>query len=475
MTRFKRSPLRSRSEIVVPTRELPRRKLGRRSLLRGMLGGATVALGLPLLEAMLDDEGVQLANGAEIPTRFGVFYWAGGVVPSTWIPSTTGFGWELPDAIQPFENVRDYVTLVTGADHRSSSPGHIPARGIALSSSHDMSVCQGDCVGTYRGQNHPEPSVDALVAETHVGQTAFKSLQVSVCQKGPYRNNSSWEAGGSTYNRHEPSPQAFFDRLFGNFTPPDQDTGLLETTRAYERSMLDAVMADTARLQKRLGRADTLRIEQHLEGLRAIERRLQQVNNGTCTLPDRPVETDFGDGGSNEQKEIKSQLHSQMLAVALACDLTRVFSFEWSATQSGAVYWETGSSKEHHQLTHDAGTGAEHQSVIRFIMKNFAYLGEQLAAQPMAGDNLLDHTLVLGTSEHAVAGNHNYTDHPFLLLGGASGRIQAGKHHRIEGSNRDAPKVLLTAVRAAGVDQAQLGQVGQADRVATESISEIET
>jgi hypothetical protein len=235
--------------------------------------------------------------------------------------------------------------------------------------------------------------------------------------------------------------------------------------------MLDAVMADASTLEKRLGHADRIRVEQHLEGLRAIERRLQQIDGGSCTLPDRPVLTDFGDGGSNEQKEAKSQLHSQLLAVALACDLTRVFSFEWSATQSEAVYWEVGSSKEHHKLNHDAPTGAEHQAVIRFIMQNFAYLAEQLAAQPVAGGNLLDHTVIFGTSEHATAGSHNYSDHPLIYVGG---RLQAGKHHRMEGSNNDAPKGLLTAVRAAGVDAPQIGQQGQQDRVATETFTEIE-
>ena len=461
--------------LVVPARELPNKRLGRRAVLRGMLGGAGVAIGLPLLEAMLDDEGVRLATGAEIPTRFGVFYWGGGVVHSTWVPSSTGMDWELPDSIQPFESVRDYVTMVTGTEHRNSSPGHIPARGIALSSSHDLTVCQGECVGTYRGQNHPEPSVDSLVADAWNGQTPFRSVEVSVCQKGPYKNNSSWQAGGNTYNRHEPSPQALYDRLFGDFVPPESgDDGLLATTRAYERSMLDAVMTDASSLSSKLGHADKQRMEQHLEGLRAIERRLQDIDGGTCELPDRPVQSDFGDGSSDEQKEVKSQLHSQMLAVALACDLTRVFSFEWSATQSEAVYWEVGSSKEHHQLNHDDPVGVEHQQIIRFIMQNFAYLAEQIAAQPVAGGNLLDHTIILGTSEHARAGSHNYTDHPFILVGGAGGRIQAGMHHRVEGSNKDAPKVLLTAVRAAGLDIAQIGQEGQSDRVANDTISAIE-
>jgi hypothetical protein len=452
------------------------KQIGRRSMLRGMLGGAAVALGLPLLDAMVDGNGTRLANGQALPKRFGTFYWGGGIVHNTWVPTTTGAGFELTDSLQPFVNVRDHLSLVTGTQHAGSSPGHIPARGIALSASHDMSICQGDCIGVYRGQNHPLPSIDSLVADAFDGETPYRSLEVSICQKGPYKNNSSWRAGGTTYNRHEPSPQALFDRIFAGFTPSNENESLLETTTALESSMLDAVMADAGDLSKRLGAADRARMEQHLEGLRAIERRLQQIGGTTCTVPERPVQADFGDGSNNEQKEAKSQLMSQMLAVALACDLTRVFSYEWSSTQSGAVYWEVGSDKEHHQLSHDSSTGTQMQAVTRFIMKNLAYLGEQLAAQPMGGgSNLLDNTLILGTSEHASAGGHNYNDHPFVLLGKAGGSIKGGVHHRVEGSNKDAPKVLLTAVRAVGVNTPTLGDSNSdSNREVSSTITEIE-
>ena len=449
-------------------------KLNRRTMLRGAIAGAGVTLGLPLLDAMVNGNATKLANGQALGNRFGVFYWGGGVVHSTWNPSTTGPGFALSDSLQPFANIADYLTIVSGTEHDGSSPGHIPARGIALSSSHDMTICQGDCVGTYRGQNHPEPSIDSIVAEAWDGTTPYKSLEVSICQKGPYKNNSSWKAGGTTYNRHEPSPQAVFDRLFGG-EPAGGDPALLEATTALEISMLDSIMADAAAIKKRVGAADRVRIEQHLEGLRAIEQRLQSMGPVGCSAPEAPVQSDFGDGSNNEQKQAKSELMSQLVAAALACDLTRVFSYEWSATQSEAVYWEVGSSKEHHQLNHDSPTGSEMQQIVRFIMSNLAYLGEQLAAYSMpGGGNLLDHTLILGTSEHARAGGHNYDDHPFILLGKAGGGINAGIHHRVEGSNSDAPKVLYSAVRAVGVDVPSIGHANSdGNRVASDVISEI--
>jgi hypothetical protein len=448
-------------------------RVNRRTVLRGMVGGASVAVALPLLDVMVNGEATRLANGAELPKRFGVFYWGGGVVHDTWVPSSTGMSWDLPDSLTPFESIRDYVTLITGTEHVNSSPGHIPARGIALSSSHDMTVCTGDCVGTYRGQDHPEPSIDTIVANAWDGQTPYKSVEVSICQKGPYKNNSSWQAGGTTYNRHEPKPQAVFDRFFGEgFTT---DPGLLETTTAMELSMLDAVMNDAKRLSSKLSYDDRMRVEQHLEGLRSIEQRLQDLDGLSCTAPDAPVQSDFGDGGNNEQKQAKSEIQSQLVASILACDLTRVFSYEWSATQSEAVYWEVGSTKEHHQLNHDASTGTEMRAIVKFIMQNFAYLANQIAAYSVpGGGNLLDQTLIFGTSEHAVAGSHNYKDHPMIMVGKAGGGINAGMHHRVEGSNKDAPKVLLSAVRAVGVETPSIGQAdSDGARVATETISEV--
>ncbi|MCA9664260.1 MAG: DUF1552 domain-containing protein [Myxococcales bacterium] len=458
--------------------------LQRRTFLRGMLGGAAVALALPTLEAMLDGNGTAYAaSGSAIPRRFGVFYWGCGIVHSTWVPSAQGSGFALPDALSPFSGaLAGYVSMATGTNHRNSSPGHIPARGLALSSSHDMTVCQGSCVGTYRGQSHPEPSVDAIVAEAWKGQAQFDHVGVGICRKGPYKSNSSWNRGGSGYNRHEPSPQALFDRLFSNqqgSSTPTPDP-LLATSTAFEKSMLDAVLVDANRLRSRLGNADKQRIDQHLEGLRAIERQLQARGvptpaGPTCPTATRPSKTNFGDGGSKEEKEAKSKLFSELLAIAMACDLTRVFSYEWSATQSEAVYWEVSSSTEHHELSHNASTGTEMKNVVKFIMKNFAYLAQKLYEQPVAGGNLLDHTLILGTSAHANAGSHNYTDHPYVYVGGAGGGIKKGVHwrHASPSGNQDAPKCLLTAVRAVGIPLAKIGQQNSdgGPRVASDPIS----
>ncbi len=124
----------SRSKKSFLQRSVQPQQLGRRTFLRGVAGGAAVAVGLPLLDIMLNENGTALADGGAVPSRFGTFYWGGGILHSAWVPSQTGMSWSLPYSLTPFEEVspdlRDYLTLVTGYSHKHVSPGHIPARGV---------------------------------------------------------------------------------------------------------------------------------------------------------------------------------------------------------------------------------------------------------------------------------------------------------------------------------------------------------
>jgi hypothetical protein len=459
------------------TRSVQPQRLSRRTWLRGALRGTAVLVGLPILDIMLDDHGTALAQGEALPPCFGVFHWGLGINHQAWVPSATGKDYQLPYSLESFADLKDYLTLITGFNHPNSSPGHIPARGIALSSSHDMSICQGECVGVYRGQNHPEPSVDMLVADAWSGQAKFDSLELGICRTGPYRSNSSWRQGGTSYNRHEPSPQAVWDRLWSTGPAPDPSSELLAVSTRFEQSMLDAVVGDATALQQRLGQRDRQRIEQHLEGLRALEKRLQAPGSGlTCPTPERPTRGDFGDEGTHEDKEPKNALMTSLLTTALACDLTRVFSYEWSANQSTTLYWEVGVNTEHHQFSHDAQGSQGFKDIVRFIMKNCAALARSLKEHTEGDRNLLDRTLILGTSEHANAAAHDYVDHPYFFLGKACDKLAAGQHYRnANPGNLDAPKILLTAVRAVGVECASLGQKGSdAARVATQTIAALE-
>jgi hypothetical protein len=435
--------------------------LSRRTMLQGVLGGAGVHIGLPMLAAMVNTNGTALADGTPFPKRFGVFYWGGGIHHPSWVPTQTGPGWVAPFSLTTLATptLKPYVTVVTGYNHKNSSPGHIPSRGIALSSSHDLTTGLPG-VGTYRGQFHPEPSVDQLVADAWRGQTRFDWVGLSICRRGPYAGNSSWRRGGSVAG-FVTRPADVYQRFFGMAGPAPVATA----TQQYQRSVLDAVKSDGHRLASRLGAEDRLRLEQHLQGIRDMERRLDAGVQG-CTGPNAPAAANYGDGSDRELKLAKTTAMAELLAYALSCDLVRSFSVEFSGTQSEAIYWEVGATagQAHHDLTHEQSPLLK--DIAKLQMQALASIADALRARPEGAGTLLDNTLILGTSELANAGNHNYTDHPFVFVGKAGGAFKAGLHYRhpTPANNTAAADVLLTAVRAVGVNTAQLGQTGGESR-----------
>jgi hypothetical protein len=166
-----------------------------------------------------------------------------------------------------------------------------------------------------------------------------------------------------------------------------------------------------------------------------------------------------------------------------------VVSYEWSSHQSNYVYSELGISGTHHSdISHGLGDSThreEKRRIMRLIMHGLAYFAEQLRQKTEPnGENLLDRTLLCATSEHANPNRHDYRDHPFLFVGGAGGSIRTGQHwrHPDPDGNSDAPNVLLTAVRAVGVQREKLGMSARTDsrgdqlpsRETTETISGIE-
>jgi hypothetical protein len=452
-------------------------RLARRTFLRGVAGGAAVSIGLPMLDIMLHENGTALADGTALPSRFGTFYWGGGILHSAWVPSQTGMSWSLPYSLTPFEQVspdlREYLTLVTGYSHRHVLPGHIPARGVSLSSSHNTTYVQTDLGAGYRRQEHPEPSIDVLVSDAWQGQTARNAVHLAIVRATPYFGNISWRAGGAKNDPTDSVSQLYND-LFSGSQGGGGDPDLMNRMTTLEESMLSAAMEDTRQLQNRLGTSDRQRLEQHLDGLRSLEQRLQFLEQFSCegvTLP--------ADGST---MRLKAAAMSQLLASALACDITRVFTYEWSTNQSEFVYSELGINGTHHNdVTHNLGSSQgqnDQREIIKLVMTALAGLADELRKLPEAGGNVLDNTLIIGTSEHADPNSHNYRDHPFVLVGKACGNIRAGMHHRHPGGdgNEDAPDVLLTAVRAAGVPLGQLGQTDPGfERWTSDTVTEIET
>ena len=435
------------------------RPLSRRTILRGLLGGAAVGVGLPLLEAMLNANGTALAGGALLPQRFILWFWANGMLPETWTPATSGQGdaWALTPQLAPLAPVKHRICLVTGTEIRF--PNRIPhfSSTAGLLTGRDPNGEEGSW--TVSG-----PSIDQVLAQELGGATRFRSLEAGT-RPGA---GVSWN-GPNSQNPPEGSPHAFFERIFGaGFTAPGEDP-IIDPTIALRRSVLDAVMEQTASLQSRVGTADRARLDQHLSGVRDLELRLARMeedppNLAACVRPDEPM-TDELFGNVLESGRVNSAL----AAMALACDQTRVLTYVHSAPVDDFVY--PGIDDGHHQLTHNEVEPQErvHQ-IVEQVMGEFAGFLGGLEAIAEGDGTLLDNAVVLATSCVSYGRTHSLRDYPIILAGSAGGYFKEDTHyHSTTGENASA--VMVSVLRAMGMATATWGE---ADAFSDAPLAEIE-
>ncbi|MEM6989480.1 MAG: DUF1552 domain-containing protein [Myxococcota bacterium] len=424
--------------------------LSRRTVLRGAVGGLGAAVALPPLEAMLNTHGTAHADGSALPTRFGVWYWGNGTRLDKWIPVEEGPGYTPPELLQPFTDagVGSMVSVVTGlAVPFGNQAVHDVGRASMLSGSFSLSMPAVGLAG-----NATLPSVDQIAAETLSAGASYRSLEVGVSEAGfnlqPDTASVSWIDPVSPLPA-EFSPQQLYERLFSAGVDPD--TSFTDS----RLSVLDVVAADAGALRGRLGAVDRARLDAHLEGIRAIEHRLQ-ATPPACAVPGDPGDPQ-PDAANNEPIGARSRLMSDLVALALVCDLTRVFNFRFTAQLADTFFSEIGAPETYHTMTHNAARTAEVGEVLAFTMQEMAYLLQRLAETPEGDGTLLDHSIVYGTSELAEGLTHEVVDMPVLVAGGGNGRLRPGVHVRSH-DQRSTSIVPFTLLRAAQCDVESFGE-----------------
>jgi Protein of unknown function (DUF1552) len=421
-------------------------RLARRTLLKGFSGGVGAAVGLPLLEAMVGSRAhAQAAAPAKL---FGIFWWANGVRAERWVPAATGANWALTEELQPLAPVKSLISVVSGYEVKDSRFGHHCATAGMLSGFPciDQATMPG---GANERSTFSAPSMDVVAARAWAGKTRIKSLELS-CLKNGYDEGTTYEQlshnGPNDVNPAELSPAAVFDRLFAVQDPGSQ-------VRLARASILDVLKQDTVALKAKLGAADKVRMDQHLENIRTLERGLQAAPQA-CTVPSRPA--NLTPTGANLVARFKAM--SDLIAVALACDLTRVFSLRLTPPADNTVLTLPGISSGMHDLTHNEG-GAQpnvHAHVV-FAMQQLAYLVGRLAATVDAtGASLTDRLAMLCTTDCQLGQTHDNTNFPVLLAGKASGALKAGVHQRST-TNESSTKILITLLQALEMPVAQFG------------------
>ena len=434
----------------------------RRALLRGALfGGAQVALGLPLLDVMLNDNGTALAQGGALPKRFGLCFFGNGrgTRRARFRPAEVGETWSLSPLLEPLAGVKEYVSVVSGMQCSLDNSQRAHHQGcVAMLSGHDFLIRQS--ANAPFGSTFSQPSLDQLVADAVAELTPFRSLELGISRLVNEAEGTTLQCvshrGPDLGNPAEVEPAAVYERLFLRETP-SQAEQVGNMLRASRISILDAVSNDLSRLTKRVSAADRIRLEQHAEGIFALERRIFAEAELTmrCVSPESPLATI--EELTREPLAQRMAAHAELLAVALSCDLTRVFSLQLSGSIGGTVFWQVGAERGHHELSHEGAASQDvMEAITRFIMQQLAVLLEKLRATPDGAGNLLDSCAVLATSDVSDGTYHHVSDVPILVAGRAGGAlVHPGVHYVSpdEHSNR----VLLTLLRAVGLPQQSLG------------------
>jgi hypothetical protein len=435
--------------------------LSRRRVLRGLLHGSVVTVGLPPLLSIRHAFGETCDDG--FPQRFVLFYWGNGGRPDLWTPTGEGVGdaWSLSEELAPLAAMKDKISVVTGTEVRV--PNVIPHWSGA------MGFLTGHApTGTDASWDVQGPTFDQRLANAIGGDTIYRSLELGVLT-----NTSISLAGPGARYPAEQDPYAFFDRIFGSsFREPGSDVEP-DPRLAWRRSVLDGVMDGIHKLESQVGAEDRERLQNHFDGIRDLEQRLARLQEdppelAECRRPDAP-ELDYPDIDGRPQLAARAEIMSDLATMALACDQTRVLTYNVSSPLTNILFPDA--TEGHHTLTHnEGGIQPECHAITIAVMEQLSYLLQSLDAVPEGEGSLLDHSLVLASSDVSEGKTHALDEYPIVLAGGACGAFKTGVHYRSY-SRESSSKVLLSVLRGFGVPSESYG--GE-DAYTTDGIPAIE-
>jgi hypothetical protein len=416
----------------------------RRTVLRGVLGGAGVTLGLPLLDCFLNTNGTALASGAPLPVVFGTWFWGCGFNPGRWEPKKVGEGYDMNIETMPLQPFRERINVISGTQaYLDGKPAKSHVTGL-------MAIITGDAP-----RDIPEyASLDSIVADQIGAASRFRSLEVTGTGN-PMDSVSRRSA--TVYNPAEVSPAALYARVFGpDFRDPNTADFKPDPKVMVRRSVLSAVSDQRATLLKKVGAADRQRLDEYFTALRDVERQLDlQLQKpaplAACSKSDQPVDAEIGTQIDHVQANHK--LFAQILAHALACGQTRVVNVVFA--QATSPLRKPGSAMTHHILTHEEPTdeklGYQPQATwfISQIMDGLAMYLTTFDGIKEGDGTLLDRTLLFAYSESGFAKTHSLDNMPMLTIGGAAGKIKTGRH--IAAPSEPVTRVGFTIQQALGV------------------------
>ncbi len=445
-------------------------RFNRRSMLRGLLGGSAVGLGLPALDAFLNANGEAWADGTPLPVRFGTYFWGLGLTDTPsggtrWVPKTVGRNYEITPELASIAALRNKVSVFSG--FRVIGDGK---PNIVHWSGHS-SILSGTAPGLNGVMD--APSFDTAVADALGASSRFRSIDLSA-SGAAYANYST--RTGRTFATPETTPLDLYARLFGEgFQNPNDPNWKPNPDIMLRQSVLSGVSEERKSLMAGVGRADQQKLDQYFTSLREIEYQLQiQLEKPekceACAIPDRPKE------GSKavtiDVVNANSKQMAKLLAMGLACNQTRVFNMVHTPGSSNTYIG--GETKTYHQITHDEPTDAKlgyqpkTSQIAGMVMQAFGDFVAELDAIKEGDGTLLDHSLIMGFSDTGYAKIHSLENIPVFFAGRANGRHKSGQH--IVGKGESVTRLSLTAQQLVGLP---VGEFGAGAMKTSRPISEV--
>jgi hypothetical protein len=436
---------------------LTKKHLSRRTVLKG----AGVALGLPLLDAMIP-AATALANTAAAPRlRAGFFYIPHGAIMwntvfgpemDRWTPSGAGDSFKLSPILAPLEANKRYVTSFSNIENRAPmSSVHTLVPATWLSGVRPDEKATGAKMA---------PTIDQMIAEQIGKDNVLPSLEVAsettsqsaACGTGAcYYSSTLSFRNATTPLPMEFNPRKVFVQLFGAGDTPEE-----RATLSHRRaSVLDMINGRANELKADLGPTDRTVLDGYLESVRETERRVEKASQRDLSgieLPDAPI-------GELPDFDAQVKLMFDLIALAYQADITRVASYIMVAEGTNRTYNHIGVSDAFHPLSHHANNKERIEKLVkvqRYHVERFAEFVDRLAKTPDGEGSLLDHSMLMYGSNMSNSDRHNNYPLPIILVGGARGALKGGQHVQLP-EYTTLSNLHLTVLNKAGVEAKAIG------------------
>lgn len=409
-------------------------RLSRRTLLRGL----GVSLALPWMES-LQPAAAATAAGPGSPQRMAFIFVPNGVHLPDWTPRREGYGFDLPHILQPLRAVQDDLMVISGLTHdkgRANGDGagdHARSASVFLTGAQPRKTDGSDI--------RSGVSVDQVAAQAAGDATRFASLELGCepgrsaggCDSGyscAYSSNISWSSESTPVGK-ETNPRFVFERLFGDGSQTKRDASA-ERREVLKKSILDFIAEDAQKLQSQLGYSDKQKLDEYLNGVREVERRIERTEEG----PKLSVDVDYPiPKGTPSDYGEHIRLLCDMMVLAFQTDRTRLSTFMFADAGSNRSYRQINVADGHHDLSHHRGDAEKHakiREINRFHVTQLAYLLQKLKDTPDGENgNLLDNSMICYGSAISDGDRHNNENLPIVLAGHAGGQLDTGRHVRV--------------------------------------------